>query len=162
MQIIQSDSEYESVIKWVSNMLSELHCIWQNNPGYEPTQSVKDYSQPLYCKICHVQCNSDSMLETHLNGSKHLKKMKQLGQEDVSTNFVLEDEMQHIWYQPITGSPHLSKCNLVSSETNLGTFLTLLAVAAKTFFEVEFYSTILWLFQEYLCQKSNHFHVILQ
>ena len=51
----------------------------------EPTQSVKDYSQPLYCKICHVQCNSDSMLETHLNGSKHLKKMKQLGQEDVST-----------------------------------------------------------------------------
>ena len=34
--------------------------------------------------------------ETHLNGSKHLKKMKQLGQEDVSTNFVLEDEMQHI------------------------------------------------------------------
>ena len=36
-------------------------------------------------KFCHIQCNSDSMLETHLNGSKHLKKMKQLGQEDVST-----------------------------------------------------------------------------
>ena len=41
---------------------------------------------------------ADSMLETHLNGSKHLKKMKQLGQEDVSTNFVLEDEMQQQIY----------------------------------------------------------------
>ena len=28
------------------------------------------------------------MLETHLNGSKHLKKMKQLGQEDVSTGTI--------------------------------------------------------------------------
>ena len=35
--------------------------------------------------LSSVVRNSDSMLETHLNGSKHLKKMKQLGQEDVST-----------------------------------------------------------------------------
>ena len=53
--------------------------------GYEPTQSVKDYSQPLYCKICHVDCNSDSMLETHLNGKNHKKKLKQLGKEEDST-----------------------------------------------------------------------------
>ena len=45
----------------------------------------------------------------------------------------------NLW-QIITGSLCLSKCNLVSSETNLGTVL---------------YSTILWLFQEYLCQKSK-------
>ena len=53
--------------------------------GYEPTQSVKDYNQPLYCKICHIDCNSDSMLETHLNGKNHKKKLKQLGQEEDST-----------------------------------------------------------------------------
>lgn len=74
----------------IGNFLAEISSseseeYQTRDPGYEPTQSVKDYSQPLYCKICHIQCNSDSMLETHLNGSKHLKKMKQLGQEDVST-----------------------------------------------------------------------------
>ena len=79
----------------IGNFLAEISSseseeYQTRDPGYEPTQSVKDYSQPLYCKICHI-----------------------------------------------TGSPRLSKCNLVSSETNLGTFLTLLAVAAKTFFEVE-------------------------
>ena len=45
--------------------------------------------------------------------------------------------MTDSYSESVTGSPRLSKCNLVSSETNLGTFLTLLAVAAKTFFEVE-------------------------
>merc|ERR1711977_700516 len=25
---------------------------------FHPAQSVKDYSQPFYCKICHVDCNS--------------------------------------------------------------------------------------------------------
>ena len=60
----------------IGNFLAEISSseseeYQTRDPGYEPTQSVKDYSQPLYCKICHVQCNSDSMLETHLNGSKH-------------------------------------------------------------------------------------------
>ena len=55
----------------IGNFLAEISSseseeYQTRDPGYEPTQSVKDYSQPLYCKICHIQCNSDSMLETHL------------------------------------------------------------------------------------------------
>ena len=49
---------------------------------FNPAQSVKDYNQPFYCKICHVDCNSDVMLENHVNGTKHKKKLKQLGNED--------------------------------------------------------------------------------
>ena len=112
--------------------------------------------EPKYrCTLCCVTAEIDPIYQ-HLVGAKHrndnssstdvfLTKLFHFFQVfwpkflnwKKRNNFVLEDEMQHIWYQPITGSPRLSKCNLVSSETNLGTFLTLLAVAAKTFFEVE-------------------------
>ena len=38
--------------------------------------------QPFYCKTCHVDCNSSVMLEAHLSGKSHKKKLKQLGIED--------------------------------------------------------------------------------
>ena len=38
--------------------------------------------QPFYCKYCHVDCNSSVMLEAHLSGKSHKKKLKQLGIED--------------------------------------------------------------------------------
>ena len=51
----------------IGNFLAEISSseseeYQTRDPGYEPTQSVKDYSQPLYCKICHIQCNSDSFV----------------------------------------------------------------------------------------------------
>ena len=50
--------------------------------NYEKTISVKDYDQPFYCKTCHIECNSDAALESHLNGKNHLKKLRQLGLEE--------------------------------------------------------------------------------
>ena len=43
----------------IGNFLAEISSseseeYQTRDPGYEPTQSVKDYSQPLYCKICHI------------------------------------------------------------------------------------------------------------
>ena len=38
--------------------------------------------QPFYCKTCHVDCNSSVMLEAHLSGKSHKKKLKQLGIEE--------------------------------------------------------------------------------
>ena len=52
------------------------------NRGYEPATSTKDYSQPLYCKICHVDCSSEIMFDDHMSGKPHKKKMTKLGMID--------------------------------------------------------------------------------
>ena len=69
------------------------------------------------------------MLETHLNGSKHLKKMKQLGQEDVST-------------RTIEGCGHFTIKWLTVIFDRLSGLISRIIreikiFAAKTFFEVE-------------------------
>ena len=69
------------------------------------------------------------MLETHLNGSKHLKKMKQLGQEDVSTG-------------TIEGCGHFTIKWLTVIFDRLSGLISRIIreikiFAAKTFFEVE-------------------------
>ena len=59
----------------IGNFLAEISSseseeYQTRDPGYEPTQSVKDEMQHIW----------------YQTGSKHLKKMKQLGQEDVCKN----------------------------------------------------------------------------
>ena len=49
---------------------------------YEPTVSVKDYARPFFCKVCHIDCNSDDALEAHLNGKNHKKKLRKLNLEE--------------------------------------------------------------------------------
>ena len=50
--------------------------------GYENATSVKDYDYPFYCKVCQKECNSEDMLENHLKGKVHKKKLRLLGLED--------------------------------------------------------------------------------
>ena len=49
--------------------------------SYEPALSQKDYDNPYFCKVCHVTCNSDDSYEMHLKGTKHAKKLRQLGKD---------------------------------------------------------------------------------
>ena len=56
--------------------------------------STKDYSNPFYCKVCHIDCTGDASFESHINGKNHAKKLKQLGlnvksEAGVKGNFAL-------------------------------------------------------------------------
>ena len=51
--------------------------------NYEKSVSTKDYAQPFLCKVCHIDCQSDNALQSHLNGKNHAKKLRNLGLEKV-------------------------------------------------------------------------------
>ena len=58
-----------------------------SSQDYEPSVSVKDYARPFFCKVCHIDCTSDSALEAHLIGKNHMKKLRQLGKFMLSKLF---------------------------------------------------------------------------
>lgn len=48
-----------------------------NEPIVQPNETTKAFSR--YCEVCNVSVNSDIHLQLHLNGSRHSKKLRQIG-----------------------------------------------------------------------------------
>ena len=63
----------------IGNFLAEISSseseeYQTRDPGYEPTQSVKDYSQPLYCKILSYTMQLRQHVRDSLEWVKTLEK----------------------------------------------------------------------------------------
>ena len=67
---------------FLSQGVSTTSTSYSQDLDYEPTVSVKDYARPFFCKVCHIDCNSDDALEAHLNGKNHKKKLRKLNLEE--------------------------------------------------------------------------------
>jgi hypothetical protein len=60
----------------------------QQVPNYEKSWSFKNYDNPNFCNICHIECTSDNALQAHLAGKQHAKKLKTLGMTENGQNLV--------------------------------------------------------------------------
>ena len=68
---------------------------WEGSAqDYQPTVSDKEYnSQSFHCAVCDINCTSKKQYETHVNGKKHLERLKLQGKIHIET-FDLESATQ--------------------------------------------------------------------
>ncbi len=88
---------------------------------YESTSCIKDYKNPFMCKVCQIDCNSDTALSAHLVGKNHKKKLRQLGLQPsdhpqglernlkVSKFLYLSQKIQKEFYEPVLGLQYVEE-----------------------------------------------------
>ncbi|KAF7806239.1 zinc finger protein 346-like [Senna tora] len=72
-------------------------------PWKKPPKKIK-FTQPLWCEVCKINCNSRDVYITHLSGKKHLKNLEKLSNSKSVADGSIESVVTSNALQPGTNA----------------------------------------------------------